>query len=66
MVAQEVNGMVYYYDASQMPPPMGAYPGFQGPQPYGAGVPGMGGVVAPSPDGFFYPPGPPGVVYYPQ
>ncbi|ROT35525.1 hypothetical protein SODALDRAFT_363364 [Sodiomyces alkalinus F11] len=64
MVAQEVNGMVYYYDASQMPPPMDAYPGFQAPQTYGTGVPGMGGVVTPSPDGFFYPPAP--IVYYPQ
>ncbi|KAH6710052.1 CASC3/Barentsz eIF4AIII binding-domain-containing protein [Verticillium dahliae] len=65
MVAQEVNGMVYYYDASQMPP-SNNYQGYQGPPVYGSGVPGMAGMVTPSPDGFFYPQQAPGMVYYPQ
>ncbi|KAG7150942.1 hypothetical protein HYQ46_000071 [Verticillium longisporum] len=60
MVAQEVNGMVYYYDASQMPP-SNNYQGYQGPPVYGSGVPGMAGMVAPSPDGFFYPQQAPGM-----
>lgn len=61
MVVQEANGMVYYYDASQVP----ANPAY--PAPYSAPqnfAPGMG--VAPSPDGFYYPPPAPGVMYYPQ
>ncbi|PFH59176.1 hypothetical protein XA68_12737 [Ophiocordyceps unilateralis] len=66
LVAQEVNGMVYYYDTSQIQPvgpvgPYAPYPAHQGFQP---GVLGMGGVVTPSPDGFFYPQPAPGVVYY--
>ncbi|KAM0333416.1 hypothetical protein ACHAQA_002077 [Verticillium albo-atrum] len=65
MVAQEVNGMVYYYDASQMNPPNN-FQGYQGPQGYGTGVPGMAGMVTPSPDAFFYPQQGPGMMYYPQ
>lgn len=66
LVAQEVNGMVYYYDASQLPvqgfPP--PYPGSQGFVP---GVVNMGGMVTPSPDAFYYPQAPSaGMVYYPQ
>ncbi|KAI1459249.1 CASC3/Barentsz eIF4AIII binding-domain-containing protein [Annulohypoxylon moriforme] len=66
LVAQEVNGMVYYYDASQLPP-MATYP-YPGPQgyPMPGGVVGMNGMVTPSPDGYYYPPSGPGVVYYPQ
>ncbi len=49
-VAQEVNGMVYYFDHSQMQPPT----------TYSAT---SMGVMTPSPDTFYYPqPGP----YYPQ
>ncbi|ORY57289.1 CASC3/Barentsz eIF4AIII binding-domain-containing protein [Pseudomassariella vexata] len=70
LVAQEVNGMVYYYDATQLPPPpppppMAAYPPYSAPQGYPApgGVMSLNGIVTPSPDGFYYPqPG----VYYPQ
>ncbi|RDA89965.1 hypothetical protein CP533_6673 [Ophiocordyceps camponoti-saundersi (nom. inval.)] len=60
LVAQEVNGMVYYYDTSQMQ----TFPSYAGHQGFQPGVMGMGGMVTPSPDGFFYPPHAPGVVYY--
>jgi hypothetical protein len=66
LVAQEVNGMVYYYDASQLPsvPGFPSYPGTQGFVP---GVANMGGMVTPSPDTFYYPQAPStGMVYYPQ
>ncbi|KAI0414396.1 CASC3/Barentsz eIF4AIII binding-domain-containing protein [Xylaria grammica] len=61
LVAQEVNGMVYYYDASQLAPiaPY-TYPTSQG---YPMPNVGINGMVTPSPDGYYYPtPG----VYYPQ
>ncbi|KAI0002754.1 CASC3/Barentsz eIF4AIII binding-domain-containing protein [Xylariaceae sp. FL0662B] len=66
LVAQEVNGMVYYYDASQLPPV--TYPPYSAPQgyPMPSGVVGMNGMITPSPDGYYYPPPGPGVVYYPQ
>ncbi|KAI0861611.1 hypothetical protein F4860DRAFT_165548 [Xylaria cubensis] len=61
LVAQEVNGMVYYYDASQLAPMAPyTYPASQG---YPMPNVGMNGMVTPSPDGYYYPP--PGV-YYPQ
>ncbi|KFH45248.1 hypothetical protein ACRE_039270 [Hapsidospora chrysogenum ATCC 11550] len=66
MVAQEANGMVYYYDPSQLPPPTATYPPYSAPQGYQLGVMGMGGMVTPSPDGYFYPQGAPAMVYYPQ
>ncbi|KAG5983551.1 hypothetical protein E4U55_007886 [Claviceps digitariae] len=65
LVAQEVNGMVYYYDASQIAP-VNSYPPYPGPQNYQPGVMGMGGMVTPSPDGFYYPQQASGMVYYPQ
>jgi hypothetical protein len=71
LVAQEVNGMVYYYDAAQIPA-VATFPAYQQPaaHPYPmqqvGGVVGMGGMMTPSPDGFYYPQGPQGVVYYPQ
>ncbi|OTB06985.1 hypothetical protein M426DRAFT_54384 [Hypoxylon sp. CI-4A] len=67
LVAQEVNGMVYYYDASQLPPmpPYNPYPAPQN-YPMPGGVVGMNGMVTPSPDGYYFPPSGPGVVYYPQ
>lgn len=66
LVAQEVNGMVYYYDASQLPPMAAySYPAPQG-YPMPGGVVGMNGMVTPSPDGYYYPQSGPGVVYYPQ
>ncbi|KAH8670927.1 CASC3/Barentsz eIF4AIII binding-domain-containing protein [Xylariales sp. PMI_506] len=65
LVAQEVNGMVYYYDASQLSQ-MPTYPTYSAPQTYSGtnGVMNMNGMVTPSPDGYYYPQ--PGTVYYPQ
>ncbi|KAI0479937.1 hypothetical protein F4859DRAFT_454211 [Xylaria cf. heliscus] len=61
LVAQEVNGMVYYYDASQLAPMAPyTYPTSQG---YPMPNVGMNGMVTPSPDAYYY--SPPGV-YYPQ
>ncbi|KAI9743904.1 MAG: hypothetical protein M1818_002638 [Claussenomyces sp. TS43310] len=70
LVAQEVNGMVYYYDATQIPA-VATFPAYQAPQPYPiqqvGGVVGMGGMMTPSPDGFYsYPQATQGVVYYQQ
>lgn len=71
LVAQEVNGMVYYYDAAQIPA-VASFPAYQPPpHPYPmqqvAGIVGMGGMMTPSPDGFYFPQTQqPGVVYYPQ
>ncbi|RAL61408.1 hypothetical protein DID88_009338 [Monilinia fructigena] len=68
LVAQEVNGMVYYYDAAQISS-VPSFPGYQQPQQYPmqqvGGVVGMGGMMTPSPDGFYYPQQQ-GVVYYAQ
>jgi hypothetical protein len=57
--------MVYYYDASQLPP-VNNYPAYSAPQSYQPSVMGMGGMVTPSPDGFYYPQQASGMVYYPQ
>ncbi|TVY68620.1 hypothetical protein LSUE1_G008917 [Lachnellula suecica] len=69
LVAQEVNGMVYYYDAAQIPA-VATFPAYQQPPSFPmqqvGGVVGMGGMMTPSPDGFYYPQQPQGVVYYPQ
>jgi hypothetical protein len=69
LVAQEVNGMVYYYDATQISA-VATFPSYQQPQSYPMQQVGgvMGGMLpmTPSPDGFYYPQAPQGVVYYPQ
>ncbi|KAG9228621.1 CASC3/Barentsz eIF4AIII binding-domain-containing protein [Amylocarpus encephaloides] len=69
LVAQEVNGMVYYYDAAQIPA-VATFPAYQQPPAYPmpqvGGVMGMGGMMTPSPDGFYYPQAPQAVVYYQQ
>lgn len=65
LVAQEVNGMFYYYDASQIQQ-INSYPPYAAHQSFQPSVMGMGGMVAPSPDGFFYPQHAPGMVYYSQ
>lgn len=69
LVAQEVNGMVYYYDAAQIPAVPTFPGGYQQTQQYPmqqvGGVVGMGGMMTPSPDGFYYPQQQ-GVVYYTQ
>ncbi|KAH8911841.1 hypothetical protein BR93DRAFT_932955 [Coniochaeta sp. PMI_546] len=65
LVAQEVNGMVYYYDATQLPA-VPSYPAYPAAPAYVPAVMNMGSVVTPSPDTFYYPPAPAGMVYYPQ
>jgi len=65
LVAQEANGMVYYYDANQLPA-VPSYPAYPAPQAYVPGVMNMGGNFTPSPDTFYYPPAPAGMVYYQQ
>lgn len=76
LVAQEANGMVYYYDPAQMapPPPPPSYAPVPGPAPgyhthpqhhHGHSGSHMGGgMVTPSPDGYYYAQA--GMVYYPQ
>lgn len=70
IVSQVVNGMTFYYDAAQIPA-VAAVPSYQQAQPYPmqqfGGVVGMGGMMTPSPDGFYVPQQQPqGAVYYPQ
>jgi hypothetical protein len=68
LVAQEVNGMVYYYDASQIPA-VASFPAYVAPPSYPmqqiGGVAMQHGMMTPSPDAFYYPQAPQGVVYYP-
>ncbi|KAI9806590.1 MAG: hypothetical protein M1825_006047 [Sarcosagium campestre] len=52
-VAQESNGMVYYYDSTQLYNQPGGYV-----VPPPGGVVGMGGMMTPSPDGYYYPQAP--------
>ncbi|KFY40629.1 hypothetical protein V495_05322 [Pseudogymnoascus sp. VKM F-4514 (FW-929)] len=71
LVAQEVNGMVYYYDAAQIPAAAAAFPpSYASPPAYPVqqigGVNLQHGMMTPSPDGFYYPQAPQPVVYYPQ
>ncbi|KAH0542041.1 hypothetical protein FGG08_003505 [Glutinoglossum americanum] len=68
-VAQESNGMVYYYDSSQFyTGAAGAYPpaGYALPPPQPGGVVGMGGMMTPSPDVYYYPQPGQGGAYYGQ
>jgi hypothetical protein len=60
-VAHEQNGMVYYYDPNQVFVPTEGYPPTQN-----YTMPGMGGMMTPTPDGFYYPQVPNGTIYYPQ
>lgn len=66
LVAQEVNGMVYYYDASHMQPVNAYQSTYPAPQSYQPSVLGMGGMVTPSPDTYYYTQAAPNMVYYPQ
>jgi hypothetical protein len=61
LVAQEANGMVYYYEASQLAP-MASY-SYSTPPAYPMPNVGINGMVAPSSEGYYY--STPGV-YYPQ
>ncbi|KAI1336806.1 hypothetical protein F5Y15DRAFT_195560 [Xylariaceae sp. FL0016] len=66
LVAQEVNGMVYYYDASQLPP-MTTYATYSTPQSYPMPNVGMNNnMVTPGPDSFYYSQAGPNVPFYPQ
>lgn len=69
LVAQEANGMVYYYDAAQIPAAVAAFPPYTSPQSYSmqpiGGASLQHGMMTPSPDGFYYPQAPQAVVYYP-
>jgi hypothetical protein len=57
MVAHEQNGMVYYYDPSQLPPAPEGYSQSTYPMPV------MQGMMPQAPEGYFYPPA--GAMYYP-
>jgi hypothetical protein len=59
-VAHEQNGMVYYLDPSQLYAPQ---EGFTQPN---YTVPGIGGMMTPTPDGYYYPQAAQGQVYYPS
>lgn len=64
LVAQEVNGMVYYYDPTQVPN-VPSFPQYPQQMPAFPIQHQMGGMMTPSPDGFYYPQANQGVVYYP-
>ena len=61
MVAHESNGMVYYYDASQVQ----SAPNYGYPAAPPGGVVGMGGMMTP-PGGYYFSAPPTGVFYPPQ
>ncbi|KAK4453826.1 CASC3/Barentsz eIF4AIII binding-domain-containing protein [Podospora aff. communis PSN243] len=63
LVMQEMGGTFYFYDPNQIPA-MGALPSYPPGQQYNPGMVGMGGMVTPSPDGFYYQQPAPGMVYY--
>jgi hypothetical protein len=70
-MAQESNGMVYYYDSSQLapppPPPSNGYAAGGYPAAAAANVDmGVGHMMTPSPDGYYYPLTAAGPVYYSQ
>ncbi|KAM3427585.1 hypothetical protein MY4824_009345 [Beauveria thailandica] len=66
LVAQEANGMVYYFDPSTMQPPTTTYAPYQSMQTYPTSSMGMHGMMTPSPDTFYYSQTAPGMMYYPQ
>ncbi|KAI0995615.1 hypothetical protein K3495_g12565 [Podosphaera aphanis] len=67
LVAQEVNGMVYYYDAAHIPA-IASFSTYQPSHPVQqVGMAGIGGALNPNPsDGFYYAPAPQNIMYYPQ
>ncbi|KAK3365772.1 CASC3/Barentsz eIF4AIII binding-domain-containing protein [Lasiosphaeria ovina] len=65
LVAQEMNGMVYYYDPAQLPA-MTGFPPFPAAQPYATGMVSVGGMMPPSPDTFYYQTPAQPMVYYSQ
>jgi hypothetical protein len=62
MVAYEQNGMVYYYDPSQV---YVTAEGYSQPN-YAMSVPGVGAMITAAPDGYYYPQSPSGNMYYGQ
>ena len=62
LFAHESNGMVYYSEPSQMPNGGSN----QGIPPANFTMPGMGGIMTPGPDGYYYDPTPQTMVYYPS
>jgi hypothetical protein len=66
MVPHEVNGMVYYYDPSQMPP-VADYTTYTPQAGYSQDVNGgMPGMIPQGSDGYYYQQAAPAMVYYPQ
>jgi len=63
LIVQEMNGTYYFYDPNQLPA-MSGLPSYTPAQSYNPGMVGMGGVVTPSPDTFYYQQPTPGMVYY--
>lgn len=64
LVAQEVNGMMYYYDPTQIPAG-GSYPSYSN-QVYQPAPMGMQSMMTPSPDTFYYAQQAPNMMYYAQ
>lgn len=66
LVAHEQNGMVYYYNPTDVYQTGPAPPATEGFTPAGNyTMPGMGGMMTPTPDGYYYPQVPQGTIYYP-
>ncbi|KAK4191461.1 CASC3/Barentsz eIF4AIII binding-domain-containing protein [Podospora australis] len=65
LVTQELNGTVYYFNASELPAVSG-FPAYPAPQQYTPGMVGMTSVMPPGPDQFYYSQPTPGMVYFPQ
>ena len=65
LVAQPMNGMVYYYDATQFGP-SNNYQSYTPSQGYQSGPMGMENMGAASGDPYYYPQHAPNMVYYPQ
>ncbi|KAI9716491.1 MAG: hypothetical protein M1828_007651 [Chrysothrix sp. TS-e1954] len=64
MFAHESNGMVYYYDPSQVPQ---GSSGNEDIPSANYSMPGMGGIMTPGPEGYYYPVAPPPpVMYFPD
>jgi hypothetical protein len=63
LIVQEMNGTFYFYDPNQLPA-MPGIPQYAQNQQYNPSMVGMGGMVTPSPDGFYYQQAAPGMVYY--
>ncbi|KAK0651543.1 CASC3/Barentsz eIF4AIII binding-domain-containing protein [Cercophora newfieldiana] len=63
LVMQEINGTIFFYEPGQIAA-MSGLPSYPPAQQYNPGMVGMGGMVTPSPDGFYYQQAAPGMVYY--